>query len=171
MGMRRNENKARIGATSDTSCREVDVDTLGESFTRAWAAFTRHAERRFAEQGFSAGRVQILLEIGQSRGLRTGRLAEKIGVTGRTITAMVDALEEDGLVSRRRDPADRRAVCLELTQAGGAVLAMIEELQRTVSEEVFGGFDVEHRDRFVKTLDRLSRGRPHPGDDRDPGRR
>ena len=35
-----------------------------------------------------------------------------------TIVALVDDLEEEGLVERRRNPADRRAYALELTEKG-----------------------------------------------------
>jgi len=45
-------------------------------------------------------------------------LARAIGIEGPTLTHHLDALEEAGLVRRTRDPNDRRAVRLELTDAG-----------------------------------------------------
>src|SRR5262245_1430682 len=45
-------------------------------------------------------------------------LARAIGIEGPTLTHHLDALEEAGLVVRTRDPDDRRAVRLELTDAG-----------------------------------------------------
>jgi MarR family transcriptional regulator for hemolysin len=45
-------------------------------------------------------------------------LARSIGIEGPTLTHHLDALEEAGLVVRTRDPDDRRAVRLELTDAG-----------------------------------------------------
>ena len=45
-------------------------------------------------------------------------LARAIGIEGPTLTHHLDALEEAGLVVRTRDPNDRRAVRLELTDAG-----------------------------------------------------
>ena len=45
-------------------------------------------------------------------------LARAIGIEGPTLTHHLDALEESGLVIRTRDPQDRRAVRVELTDAG-----------------------------------------------------
>ncbi len=45
-------------------------------------------------------------------------LARAIGIEGPTLTHHLDALEESGLVVRTRDPQDRRAVRVELTDAG-----------------------------------------------------
>lgn len=50
--------------------------------------------------------------------LPLGTLADKLLVTGGNITYVMDRLEEQGLVCRRRDPADGRVVLAELTAAG-----------------------------------------------------
>jgi DNA-binding MarR family transcriptional regulator len=45
-------------------------------------------------------------------------LGQHLGVTARNVTRLVDALEEEGLVSREDVPGDRRAVLVQLTEAG-----------------------------------------------------
>jgi DNA-binding MarR family transcriptional regulator len=45
-------------------------------------------------------------------------LGQHLGVTARNVTKLVDALEEEGLVSRADLPGDRRAVVVELSAAG-----------------------------------------------------
>lgn len=45
-------------------------------------------------------------------------IAEWLGVTPRNVTALMDALEAQGLVERVADPTDRRAVIARLTPAG-----------------------------------------------------
>jgi DNA-binding MarR family transcriptional regulator len=45
-------------------------------------------------------------------------LAEQTGLTPRNMTAAVDCLEEEGLVTRRPHPSDRRATIVELTKSG-----------------------------------------------------
>ena len=47
-------------------------------------------------------------------------LARALHIEGPTLTRHLDGLEEEGLVVRRRDPHDRRAVSVELTEAGRA---------------------------------------------------
>src|ERR1700683_4595794 len=42
-------------------------------------------------------------------------LGDQLGVTARNVTALVDALESEGLVRRTPHPTDRRATVIELT--------------------------------------------------------
>src|SRR5262249_47466069 len=45
-------------------------------------------------------------------------IARALGIEGATLTRHLDALEETGLVARRRDEHDRRAIRVEATDAG-----------------------------------------------------
>lgn len=64
----------------------------------------------------AGGTVLILLA---SRGEATPReIARRCWVNPATMTGIVDTLERDGLVQRRRDAADRRQVLLSLTPRG-----------------------------------------------------
>jgi DNA-binding MarR family transcriptional regulator len=47
-------------------------------------------------------------------------LRDRLGVSARNITVLVDGLERDGFVRRVRHPTDRRATIIELTDAGHA---------------------------------------------------
>src|SRR5688572_12483717 len=83
--------------------------------------------------GMSLPRANLLFAVqaAQHNGTSTRMvdIALDLGVTARTITTMVDALEEQGLISRVPDARDRRAIQLELT---GARLALIEPLAQAV---------------------------------------
>jgi MarR family transcriptional regulator for hemolysin len=48
-------------------------------------------------------------------------LARSLGIEGPTLTRHLDGMERAGLVQRRRDPNDRRAVQVEITEAGIAL--------------------------------------------------
>jgi len=69
-------------------------------------------------------------------------LARAVGIEGPTLTRHLDGLEETGLVVRQRDSLDRRAVRVELTDAGErlyqallqAVIAFHKRLTAGVSE-------------------------------------
>jgi DNA-binding MarR family transcriptional regulator len=49
---------------------------------------------------------------------KAGELARRADLTSGAMTSRLDALEKEGLVSRLRDPADRRSVLVELTEKG-----------------------------------------------------
>ena len=82
--------------------------------------------------GESGGSVSVWLILSSLKGERWRTqqdLARAVGIEGPTLTRHVDAMEHDGLVTRHRDTGDRRAVRVELTEAGEALHA---ELLRAV---------------------------------------
>ena len=66
--------------------------------------------------------------------LSMGALAEHLGVGRSAVTPLVDRLEEEGAVRRRRSQADRRVWLAELTAAGDAVF----QADRVAYEQVAG---------------------------------
>jgi DNA-binding MarR family transcriptional regulator len=82
----------------------------------------RHVRRDDPASGLSAARLSALsvLVFGGARTL--GELAAAEHVRPATMTRIVQALEEDGLVSRERDRQDRRVTRLRATAKGERVL-------------------------------------------------
>lgn len=52
--------------------------------------------------------------------VRVGEVARMLGLSPNATTAVLDRLEGEGLARRQADPTDRRAVLVELTEAGTA---------------------------------------------------
>ncbi|MFT4200346.1 MarR family winged helix-turn-helix transcriptional regulator [Gordonia sp. (in: high G+C Gram-positive bacteria)] len=87
---------------------------LRPAITRLYLALRRRAP--VAElSAAQASALSTLLFYGP---LRMGTLAEREGIRMPTATALVDGLIKVGLVDRRPDPDDRRAVLVELTDTG-----------------------------------------------------
>jgi DNA-binding MarR family transcriptional regulator len=67
-------------------------------------AYQRWSESLLVEKGLSPQRLRILGSI-HERGPRImSELKKELGVTATNVTALVDSLEKDGLVVRRRHP-------------------------------------------------------------------
>ena len=82
-------------------------------------SFLRSSQWRQAEVlGMTATQGQILAYLLQRGASRISALAEELGVTQPTASDAVAALERKGMLLKRRDPADARAVRLHLTAAG-----------------------------------------------------
>ena len=79
----------------------------------------------FQRVGLSQGRfvVLITLRISPSTGFTPAELAEHIGVSRATITGLVDGLEVDGYVERRRHEKDGRKFQIKLTERGESFLS------------------------------------------------
>lgn len=68
-------------------------------------------------------------------GLRMSELSGRLMVTGGNITGLVDSLEDEGLVAREADGADRRALRVKLTREGRRVFrTMAAEHERWIIE-------------------------------------
>jgi DNA-binding MarR family transcriptional regulator len=80
---------------------------------------------RFVEGGLSAPRLTLLqlrvlfaIAIGERR---SGQIAVYIGMPSSSTARIISILDGHGLVTRRRDPRDRRTLLIRLTPAGRAL--------------------------------------------------
>src|ERR1700722_14214730 len=72
--------------------------------------------------------VWLVLVSLKSRKLANQReLADAVGIQEATLTHHLNAMETAGLVTRRRDPANRRVHLVELTPAGDALFLRLRE--------------------------------------------
>lgn len=83
-------------------------------------------------------------------------LAEKIGADKTRIIATLDDLQAAGLITRRPDPADRRARLLSIAPDGSRVRSEVQsEIQRNENRLLAELPDAE-RETFLRAADRLS---------------
>jgi DNA-binding MarR family transcriptional regulator len=136
---------------------------LGELLVAAYRAFTQQGRARFGEHGLSPAKVRLLTALHQRPESRMRDLAEMLGVSGRAITPLVDALESDGLVTRKPDSGDRRAFRLALSRAGLGAIDEIARLQEQVSEEIFSDTPAEDRRELARLLRNFLGTRHGPG--------
>jgi MarR family transcriptional regulator, transcriptional regulator for hemolysin len=96
-----------------------------------------------AAQGGSLPSWLILSSLRDDRWSTQLDLARSLGIEGPTLTRHLENLERSGYVRRERSESDRRAVRVELTEAGetaharmlGAVIAFNRQLQSGLSSD------------------------------------
>jgi len=82
-------------------------------------------------------------------------ISDQLGVTRRNVTALVDALEEEGLVRRKPHPTDRRATVIEMTTQGARMMDRIYDEHRAAVAELFAELGEEDRQELVRLLGSL----------------
>lgn len=107
------------------------------SFARANVLFAVHAAR---QQGGSSRMVDIALDL---------------GVTARTLTTMVDALERLDLLRREPDPDDRRAIQLALTAQGQSLIEPLASAVEAASDVILGPLDNDERGTLSRLMTKL----------------
>ena len=100
---------------------------LGLHLTRVARTVSRAFDETLAEAGGSLPVWLVLISL-KSRQLASQReLAEAVGIQGATLTHHLDTMESAGLVTRRRDPANRRLHLVDLTPDGDALFLRLRD--------------------------------------------
>jgi len=95
-------------------------------------------------------------------------LASAVGIREATLTHHLNAMESDGLLTRRRDPANRRVHLVELTEAGEAAFTRLREAALAFDRQLRRGLSAGELAGFEQVLDRLA-ANVGPGDPSDAG--
>jgi DNA-binding MarR family transcriptional regulator len=124
--------------------------------------------RRIGELDLTPPQTGLLRAVAQAPGSSQQALAELLGTPATRLVALVDGLEERGLVERRRNPADRRLHAVHLTDAGTALLRDIGRIAREHDDAVLASLGAEERARLHELLSKLAADRGltpgvHPG--------
>jgi MarR family transcriptional regulator, transcriptional regulator for hemolysin len=117
------------------------AEPIGRQLARTAKLLTRAFERELALAGGSLPTWLILLSL-KSRGWRTQReLAEALGIEGPTLTHHLTGLERAGLVTRTRDPDNRRVQRMDLTDAGDAAFHRLRRAASRFDRRLRSGLD------------------------------
>ncbi|HET7120737.1 MAG TPA: MarR family winged helix-turn-helix transcriptional regulator [Solirubrobacterales bacterium] len=118
-----------------------------------------HASRRFAERIAAVDLNPPLFRILNLVDAREGQSQQAIGaaieVPASRMVALVDELEQRGLVERRPDPSDRRVRALFLTAKGRKALTRGREIAKQHEEELTEGMAPADRKRLVDLLQKI----------------
>lgn len=112
----------------------------------------RNAMRRLQPLGLTEAQARTLAHLARHEGINQVCLADILEVQPITLGRSVDRLVEGGLVERRPDPTDRRAVRLYLTPAATPVLDEMWDRVAGTRDEAFVGIDDATRERMIDLL-------------------
>lgn len=110
---------------------------LVEAFSRFGPEYLKWIRSRLRDSGMTHARVRLLGALCFGGARIMSDLSEELGVTRRNVTALVDALEGEGLVRRAAHPTDRRATVVELTPEGESKARSTHEVYRRLVSELF----------------------------------
>ncbi len=108
-----------------------------------------------AEAGGSEHVWLILLALKTRENANQRELATVVGIQGATLTHHLNAMEGDGLVTRRRDPQNRRVHVVELTADGEAAFLRMRSAAVAFDRRLRGDLSDEELARVAAVLDRL----------------
>jgi MarR family transcriptional regulator, 2-MHQ and catechol-resistance regulon repressor len=128
-----------------------------QALLRAEASVRRSLAIELERAGVSAAGFSVLVVLttaGGSLELRTVR--RRLGWSKANATEVTATLEARGLVARRRLPDDRRAIALELTRPGHALVERLFPEHADRVSEAFGALDADEKRSFAELCRKLA---------------
>jgi MarR family transcriptional regulator, transcriptional regulator for hemolysin len=134
---------------------EPTTEPIGLQLTRTAKGVSRAFDEALAEVGGSLPTWLVLVSLKSREHGAQRELAAAVGVEGPTLTHHLNRMEASGLVTRRRDPANRRVHRVELTDAGEAAFARLLVAVIGFDERLRGDFTERELTTLRDLLERL----------------
>lgn len=150
----------------------VDGDLAPSTLAFLLSQVGIHASRQFAERiaevDLNPPLFRVLNLVDAAEGQSQQAIGQAIEVPASRMVALVDELEQRGLVERRPDPDDRRVRALYLTAQGRKSLNRGRKIAKKHEEDLTRGLGAADRKRLLdllqKMVDEQALGRGvHPG--------
>ncbi len=132
------------------------ASSIGYHMRRAQIAIFHDIISAFAEHDIRPAQYSVLVLIGANPGLNQSEIAAALGIKRTNFVALIDSLETRGLARRSATLADRRSYALFLTDAGNALLARLQQIQRDHEARVTARIGAGNREGLIATLSSIA---------------
>jgi MarR family transcriptional regulator, organic hydroperoxide resistance regulator len=139
-------------AVGDVVLRESTEESVSWLLNYAGRLASRRATMKLQAHGITPPQWAVLVQLTEQDGQSLSGLGAKALFDGPTMTGIVDRLETNGLVERRRDSTDRRVINLYLTPRGRELMARLPAVSKLTDAEILRGLSAEEVDCFIGTL-------------------
>jgi len=112
------------------------------------------AKRRLSPMGLTVQLCGVLNLLAEGP-VSQQALGEQLGIDRTTVVELIDQLEQQGVVVRRRNPADRRSYALHLTPRGKTVQKRAARAFDSAADEFFGPLAPAEQQSLMEMLRRL----------------
>ena len=152
------ENKTETATAAELQ-KPVDLgllpDLIGYQLRRAQLAVFQDYVRSVGE--LTPAQFAALVVIERNLGLSQTELGQSLGIDRSTLVAVIDRLENRGLVERADAPRDRRSYALHISNSGRALLADLTERVRAHEAYIAGDLSAADRVALIGLLRRVRR--------------
>jgi DNA-binding MarR family transcriptional regulator len=130
-------------------------DSIGRLIADVSGRLLAAFDNEMTGMGITGAQWVILMRIANGCGSTAAELCRFSRYDTGSMTRMLDRLEEKGLIRRARSDKDRRIMCLELTEAGRDLYALLPPVAIKVLNAHLRGFTPNELDLFKGFLNRM----------------
>lgn len=128
--------EAALGSVgTDPGSADLAVSIIGRLF-RLSTQLTDLQDLGAREYGMGFARGRLLWALSESGPVVMRALSERLGISPRTVTGLVDALEADDWVTRSPHPQDRRATIISLTPAAEEAIRAMRDAYEGLAHDL-----------------------------------
>jgi MarR family transcriptional regulator, lower aerobic nicotinate degradation pathway regulator len=138
-------------ATTETKPVPHYAPTPGVLLLKIGKAAERRFEKALKPLGLTPRHLGVMFEV-QARPTSQQALIETVGVDPSKLVGLLNDLEAEGLIARKRDPEDRRRHIVEVSAKGSARLEDAKQIAAEVEEELLAGLDAKQREQLLVLL-------------------
>src|SRR5947207_2654428 len=151
---------ATTGTTTETTGTPAKAGRERTGIAFLLAQLGSYAAERFGEQAsaldFTRPQAGLLRLIGREPGQSQQAVARRLGTPPSRLVALVDGLEQRGLIERRRNPGDRRNYALHLTAAGERAMAALSQASLEHEQAISAPLTEAERAQLSQLLGKLA---------------
>ncbi|MFC7371993.1 MarR family winged helix-turn-helix transcriptional regulator [Fictibacillus iocasae] len=105
--------------------------------------------------GISQSRLELLHKLFEVDEISQTQLQKVVCIDGAAVTRHLKQLETQGIVSRRKNPADNRVTFVRLTKEGRERIQSFKREKEQFITQVFDGISEEERKALYSSLSRI----------------
>ncbi|MEO1619740.1 MAG: MarR family transcriptional regulator, partial [Cyanobacteria bacterium J06632_3] len=114
-----------------------------------------HPEKTPCGQSVSVAEAHALIELTKVVLLSQGELSQRLDLEKSTVSRLVSSLDRRGWIRRDRNPADRRIVEIQLTDAGKQTAAALSAARQAKFNKVLSAIPTDRQDDVIDALNIL----------------
>lgn len=149
-------SKTTAGKAPTAKANAAQRRKLVRAMAKFGAAYSKWVRINLREaEGVTPPRLAVLAALFGKGPQIMAELADRLDVSARNVTVLVDGMERDGMLKREPHPSDRRATVIALTRAGEALSRQILGTHEDAVGRVFGALDEEAAENLLNELETM----------------
>ena len=131
-------------------------ESIGRDISHLFRSINIYISKELELYGIGSGQFPLFMKLLQHDGVNQETLANLLKYDKATITRSVNKLENMGYAVRKRDPTDKRAYCVYLTDKGRSMKPVLFSISSSISEVILRGFNAEEKEMFFTLVEKAA---------------
>ncbi|WP_407355322.1 MarR family winged helix-turn-helix transcriptional regulator [Methanolobus sp. WCC5] len=131
-------------------------ESIGRDISHLFRSINIYLSKELEPYGIGSGQFPFFMRLLHQDGVSQETLASSLRYDRATITRSVNKLEEMGYVTRKRDPCDKRAYCIYLTDKGREMDNVLISISVRLNDTLLRGFSDKEKAMFISLVEKAA---------------